>query len=143
MTAIRRFSFMQALAMMIVALGLSTAPAAAQSVTGTFKLPMAAKWGTSFLPAGEYSYSAEISNGMPLVTVRSVDTKWAQMFLAQSVSAEDDSKPATLELTRQGDTLYVSSISARGMGLVFNYALPKVVEAPAVAQLEGASERRH
>jgi hypothetical protein len=143
MTAIRRFSFMQALAMMIVALGLSTAPAAAQSVTGTFKLPMAAKWGTSFLPAGEYSYSAEISNGMPIVTVRSVDTKWAQMFLAQSVSAEDDSKPATLELTRQGDTLYVSSISARGMGLVFNYALPKVVEAPAVAQLEGASERRH
>ena len=143
MTAIRRFSFMQALAMMIVALGLSTAPAAAQSVTGTFKLPMAAKWGTSFLPAGEYSYSAEISNGMPIVTVRSVDTKWAQMFLAQSVSAEDDSKPATLELTRQGNTLYVSSISARGMGLVFNYALPKVVEAPAVAQLEGASERRH
>jgi hypothetical protein len=143
MTVIRRFSFMQALAMMIVALGLSTAPAAAQSVTGTFKLPMAAKWGTSFLPAGEYSYSAEISNGMPIVTVRSVDTKWAQMFLAQSVSAEDDSKPATLELTRQGNTLYVSSISARGMGLVFNYALPKVVEAPAVAQLEGASERRH
>jgi hypothetical protein len=143
MTAIRRFSFLQALALSVLALGLSATPAAAQSVTGTFKLPMAAKWGTSFLPAGEYSYSAEISNGMPLVTVRSVDTKWAQMFLAQSVSAEDDSKPATLELTRQGDTLYVSSISARGMGLVFNYALPKVVEAPAVAQLEGASERRH
>jgi hypothetical protein len=143
MTAIRRFSFLQALALSVLALGLSATPAAAQSVTGTFKLPMAAKWGTSFLPAGEYSYSAEISNGMPIVTVRSVDTKWAQMFLAQSVSAEDDSKPATLELTRQGDTLYVSSISARGMGLVFNYALPKVVEAPAVAQLEGASERRH
>jgi hypothetical protein len=143
MKAIRRFSFLQALALSVLALGLSASPAAAQSVTGTFKLPMTANWGTSFLPAGEYSYSAEISQGIPIVTVRSLDTKWAQMFLAQSVSAGDDSKPATLELSRQGDKLYVSSISARGMGLVFNYSVPKAVETPAVAQLQGASERRH
>jgi hypothetical protein len=143
MKAIRRFSFLQTLALSVLALGLSAAPAAAQSVMGTFKLPMAANWGTSSLPAGEYSYSAEISQGMPILTVRSLDSNRAQMFLAQSVSPGDDSKPATLELTRKGDKMYVSSISARGMGLVFNYSVPKVAETPAVAQLEGTSERRH
>jgi hypothetical protein len=143
MKAIRRFSFLQALALSVLALGLSAAPAAAQTVSGTFKLPMAANWGASSLPAGEYSYSAEISQGMPIVTVRSLDTKWAEMFVAQSVSPGDDSQPASLELTRKGDKMYVSSLSAKGMGLVFNYALPKTAETPAVAQLEGASERRH
>ena len=126
MKAIRRFSFARVLALLVTAVGLSTALASAQSaVQGTFTLPMQAHWEKSVLPAGEYSFKVELQSFGPLVTIHSTDNKIAAMFLARSLSDTSESKTQGLVLTSRGGGMFVSSFQLGSMGLALNYGVPK------------------
>jgi hypothetical protein len=116
-----KFAFIRALVLLAGVVGLSSGLAAAQS--GSFTLPVEARWGKAVLPAGEYTYSLDPTY-QRIVTIRAVDGSAGIMAVASSISGTTPSKDQ-LVLTKSGDEMFVSSLSMKDYGMVLNYSIPK------------------
>jgi hypothetical protein len=142
MKNIGKFSF--AVLLLAVSLGFSAPQAAADSMlSGTFKLPMQAHWGTAVLPAGDYSYTVEMHGSGPVVAIRTADGKCSGLFFARSVSTVAESGVQSLTLTHVGTDTFVSSFQLGAIGLSLDYSMPKQVTAIAQKAATGlVAERR-
>jgi hypothetical protein len=98
----------------------SSGLAAAQS--GTFRLPVEAKWGKATLPAGEYRYSMD-STTDKILTIRSMADGSGVMVLANSITQKQFAQNQLI-LTKRGDQMFVTALGLEDYGMVLNYAIP-------------------
>jgi hypothetical protein len=106
---------------------LSAIPSAyAADIRGKLTLPMEAHWNGTTLPAGNYEYSLQYNGASTVVMVRNTDTMAGSFFMARSVSAAPTAKSGLI-LTREGDSMSVTTLNVGDMSLAFGAFPTKVV----------------
>jgi hypothetical protein len=120
MKLIGKFTFLRALVLLTGVVALSSGLADAQS--GTFRLPVEAKWGKATLPAGDYRYSMDPTTDK-ILTIRSMADGSGIMVLASSISQKQFARNQLI-LTKRGDQMFVTSLGMEDYGMVLNYAIP-------------------
>lgn len=109
----------------------------ASDVRGTVKLPVAASWNGTLLPAGPYEYSVNYNGAATIVQVRNLDTMESALFVVQSLSEAPTTAKTSLVLTREGDSMFVSTLNLDGVSLAFSSAHTK--PAPVMARVHMAA----
>jgi hypothetical protein len=135
-----KFSLVRTLALIVGAGALSSSLAVAQAARGAFKLPAETHWGKITLPAGDYSYSLDAASPTAIVTIRSAANKWSAMVLASSVSDLPPAGTDELVLTKNGEEMFVTALCVKDLGIVLNYGVPRMKEAPSLARSRAAGE---
>lgn len=156
MKTIRNFMILAGLSVAIVAIGAIGAKAEwipLPEFTGSFTLPVQARWGSVTLPAGDYSfyYGASFKGGPYAVEVVSkADGSVRGMFLVRARKETSASKNA-LVCTREGNVDIVRALDLPALGESINFSLPPNTELMAnrqghnatnqTAELEGLTQR--
>ena len=97
----------------------------AETVRGTFKLPVAAHWGKMALAPGKYEFVVDTSSTTRLVTIRSKDTGFAGMTLAASTRDVGSASGASLALAKSEDGVYVQTLYLNDAGVALYFMTPK------------------
>jgi hypothetical protein len=106
-------------------LGLFTTAASAESVHGNFKLTTEAHWGRLLLSPGEYEFTMSKDTSGYMVTVRSTETGWSGMVLAEALSDAQSSVGTRLVLAKSDDGVYVRQLCLADSGITLDYAASK------------------
>jgi hypothetical protein len=116
----------------------------AESVHGTFKLPVEAHWGKMVLAPGDYEFSVDTSAASRVLVVRSKDTGWRGMILAGSIGDVDARSGSALKLVKGEDGMYVQTLYLNDARVALGFAMPKPVmtkiakaASPAMASASG------
>src|SRR5690349_496138 len=97
----------RAVLFVVCAVGLLSSLAGAETVHGSFKLPVEARWGTMVLPPGEYEFVVDTDSLTRMITVRSKDSGWSRMVMTESVSDVGSATGASLTLAKSDEGMYV------------------------------------
>ena len=109
----------------LCAAGLLTTLANAESVHGTFKLTDEAHWGKLLLTPGEYEFSMSKGTSGYMVTIRSKETGWGGMVMAEAISDARATDGTKLVLAKSQGDLYVQQFSLAEAGITLNYTSAK------------------
>lgn len=109
----------------LCAVGLLTSSASAESVHGNFTLTAEAHWGRLLLTPGEYEFAMSKDTYGYMVTVRSKETGWSGMVMAEAASDAQPGKATELILAKSEAGLYVRELCLADPGVTLNYALAK------------------
>ncbi len=124
MKAIQSFSALKTLILALLVVGLSPGLVHAQEpLTQKFTLPYEVHWGTTVLPAGDYSLTLEPTNLWGFVTVRR-EPRGDAVALVRADSWESTSLPdhSKLVLECRGDKATIRAMYLEDRGLLFHYA---------------------
>jgi len=99
-----------------------TSLASAESVHGNFKLSTEAHWGRLLLAAGEYEFAMSKDTSGYMVTVRSTETGWSGMVLAEALSDAQFSEGTKLVLAKSEEGVYVRQLCLGDSGIALDYA---------------------
>jgi hypothetical protein len=94
----------------VCAVGLFSAVAGAETVHGTFKLPVETHWGRMVLSPGEYEFTVDTTGPSRVVTLHSKDSGWSGMVLSRSVSETTATSASKLELAKFDGVTYVQTL---------------------------------
>ena len=108
----------------VCAVGLLCGISNAETVHGTFKLPVEAHWGAMLLEPGEYEFSVDTDSSVRMITIRSKDSRRGGMVLSEGYS-NAGSAGSSLELAKSEDGMYVKAIYLSDAGVALNFAAPK------------------
>ncbi len=109
----------------VCAVGLFSGLAGAETVRGTFKLPVAAHWGKMLLAPGEYEFVVDTASATRVVTITSKDTDWSGMVLASAVDDARTSSGSVMTLAKSQDTTYVKTVYLKDAGVALEFSMPK------------------
>jgi hypothetical protein len=115
----------RAVLFVVCAVGLFSSLAGAQTVHGTFKLPVEAHWGMMVLAPGEYEFVVDTGSFTRMITVRSKDSGWSGMVLSESASDASSATGASLMLAKSEDGMYVRTLYLNDAGVALNFGAPK------------------
>jgi|SRR5580658_4735916 hypothetical protein len=125
MKGLRRYSHV---ALLLLSLLSSTAvPIAthADTILGRFTLTSEARWGSTVLPPGQYTYSIAANAVMPIVIVRSVGGDLGVFVVPVSMTDAREGDPDKLVLEKTNGGMVVTSLFVKDMGVIFHYRVPK------------------
>jgi hypothetical protein len=108
--------------------GMLTTVASAESVHGSFKLTAETHWGGLLLTPGEYEFTMSKDFSGLLVTVRSKETGWSGMVMAEAISGAQPIKDTQLVLAKSEDGLYVRELCLGDSGMTLDYAISKATK---------------
>jgi hypothetical protein len=111
----------------------------AETVHGTFKLPVEAHWGTMLLAPGDYEFRVDTGSSGNIVTVRSLDSQWSGMAMSGSSSGGGAKPGSGLTLTKSEGTTYVRALYLGDLGVELNFGTPKVSKAFKLAKSQTAT----
>jgi hypothetical protein len=111
----------------------------AETVHGSFKLPVEAHWGTMLLAPGDYEFSVDTRSGGNIVTVRSVDSRWTGMAMSGSSSGGGANPGSGLTLSKSEGMTYVKALYLGDLGVELNFGTPKVSKASKLAKSQTAT----
>ncbi len=106
-------------------LSLLSTLATAQTMRGNFTLKANTHWGTLLLAPGAYEFTMDADTSGTLVTVRSKESEWSGMAMAESISDAKPKQGMKLVLERSGGEVYVKALCLGDGGTTLNYATPK------------------
>ena len=109
----------------VCAVGLFSTVAEAGTVRGTFKLPVAAHWGTMALSPGEYEFVVDTGSVTRVVTVRSKDTGWSGMVHATAMDCTYSTAGSEMKLATYDKARYVKALYLYDAGVALEFAVPK------------------
>lgn len=124
MTTIRKFVYAALLAVAAVSFVPSTATAE-EPAHGKFKLTHNVYWGNAVVPAGEYSFSYDPYDTLPVLTLSKLSgTRAGFMLLVPSAdsSKASDSNQLVVETTSDGS--YVTALELADCGMTLHFAAP-------------------
>ena len=124
----------RAVSFVVCTVGLFSAFAGAQTVHGSFKLPVTARWGKMLLSPGQYEFTVDTESTNRMLTVRSTGSSFAGMVLCSSVGDTKPESHSMLELRNSGDEVYVKALYLREAGVVLEFETPKALSKIAKAQ---------
>jgi len=106
-------------------LSLLSTLATAQTMRGNFTLKATTHWGNLLLTPGAYEFTMDRDASGTLVTVRSKESGWSGMAMAESTSDAEPKQGMKLVVERSGSELYVKALCLGDDGMTLNYATPK------------------
>jgi hypothetical protein len=109
----------------VCTVGLLSSLAGAETVRGTFKLPVEAHWGTMVLTPGEYDFVVDTGSLTRMITVRSKDSGWSGMVMSESLADVSSATGASLTLAKSEEGMYVQTLYLNDVGVALNFAVPK------------------
>jgi hypothetical protein len=92
----------------------------AQTVRGSFKLPVEAHWGKMVLAPGEYQFTLNDALGGRILTVRSLETGWSGMVMSSDASDLGSDRETKLLLTTSETGTYVRALCLGESGVMLN-----------------------
>jgi len=111
----------------------------AQTVHGSFKLPVQARWGTMQLAPGEYEFSVDTRTGGNIVMVRSLDSKWRGMAMSASSSGYEAKPGSALSLSKSEGMTYVKALFLGDLGVELNFGAPRLSKAEKLVRSQTAT----
>jgi len=108
----------------VCAVGLFSGFAGAETVRGTFKLPVAAHWGKMMLEPGEYEFVVDTTSATRVVTVTSKATGWSGMILASAVDESRVSPGSMMKLAKSQDATYIKTLYLDDAGVALEFSVP-------------------
>ena len=111
----------------------------AETVHGSFKLPVQAQWGTMLLAPGDYEFSVDTRAGGSIVMVRSLDSQWSGMAMSGSSSGYEAKPGSGLRLSRSEGLTYVKALYLGDLGVELNFGTPRMNKAAKLAKSQTAS----
>jgi hypothetical protein len=99
----------------------------AETVRGTFQLPVATHWGRILLTPGKYEFVVDTGSATRVVTVTSKDTGWSGMILAAAVDETSMSSGSEMKLAKFDNTTYVETLSLKDAGVAWRFSVPRPV----------------
>jgi len=115
----------RAVLFVVCAVGLLSSFAGAETVHGTFKLPVEARWGTMVLLPGEYDFVVDTGSFTRVITVRSKDSGWSGMVMSECLSDASSATGASLTLAKSEEGMYVQTLYLNDAGVALKFAVPK------------------
>ena len=109
----------------VCAVGLFSAFAGAETVRGTFKLPVQTHWGKMVLAPGEYEFVVDTGSATRMITVHSKNTGWTGMLLATALSDAAASSGSMMKLAKFEDGIYVKTLYLNDAGVSLEFTVPK------------------
>lgn len=97
----------------------------AETVRGTFKLPVAAHWGKMVLVPGEYEFVVDTSSATRIVTVTSKSTGCSGMILASAVDEGRISWGSEMTTATSESGTYVKTLYLKDAGVALEFSAPK------------------
>ena len=120
MKSIRAGRLAGRLALGALALGLFALPGKAQSTyQGKFALPVAARWGSVVLLAGDYSFTMQTSGAPYLLDVRG--QRKQAFIMTAAADTRSYSGQSQLNLIKSGEDYSIGSLELPELGLTFVY----------------------
>ena len=99
----------------------------AETVRGTFKLPVAARWGNVVLEPGEYEFVVDTASATRIVTVTSKTTGWSVMILSSGIADARMSGASSLTLANSDRAKYVKTLYLNDAGTALEFSVPKAM----------------
>jgi hypothetical protein len=96
----------------------------AETLRGNFKLTSETHWGELLLAPGAYEFTINSDVFGTIVTVRSKDSGWGGMAMAEGTSNAPD-QGTKLLLTKSEGGVYVRALCLGDSGITLTYAMPK------------------
>jgi hypothetical protein len=110
----------------VCTVGLLSAFAGAETVRGTFKLPVEAHWGKMVLVPGEYEFVVDTESSTRVIVVRSKNSGWSGMVMSEGLSDASPAEGASLMLAKSEEGMYVQTLYLNDVGVALNFAVPKI-----------------
>ena len=95
----------------------------AETLRGNFTIKTETHWGKLLLSPGAYQFTMESDASGNMVTVRSTESQWSGIAMAQSTSDAQQGQGMKLVLERSGGDVYVRQLCLGDS--TFNYATSK------------------
>ena len=111
----------------------------AETVHGSFKLPVQAQWGTMLLAPGDYEFSVDTRAGGSIVMVRSLDSQWSGIAMSGSSSGYDAKPGSGLRLSRSEGVTYIKALYLGDLGVELNFGTPRMSKAAKLAKSQTAT----
>jgi len=113
---------------------------AQEAYRGKFILPVEAQWGQVVLPPGEYSFTLDYDTVAGKVTIRG-GTGRALGFIMNPANCDQQTFDSSeLILVRSGGNYRIRALRLAGLGLAFQYSVPKT-ERQLIVQVPQLLER--
>ena len=115
----------------------------AETVRGTFRLPVAAHWGKMELQPGEYEFVVDTTSATRVVTVTSKQTGRSSMILASAIDDDRMSSGSELKMAESDGVTYVKTLYLNDAGVALEFSAPKAMTklakagSPSVASASG------
>jgi hypothetical protein len=116
----------RAVLLAVCAVGLLSGVSKAETVHGTFKLPVEARWGGMVLAPGDYEFVVDTGSPARIVTVRSKDTGLRGMVLSGGISSASAAKGLRLVLAKSENGMYVQTLYLNDVGIAMEFVAPKI-----------------
>ena len=129
----------------VCAVGMFSGRAGAETVRGTFQLPVAAHWGKMTLAPGEYEFVVDTTSATRVVTITSKQTGRSSMILASAIDEARTSSGSEMKLAKSEDTMYVKTLYLKDAGVALEFSGPKPMTklakaaSPATASASGTN----
>ncbi len=111
----------------------------AETVRGSFKLPIQAQWGAMQLAPGDYEFSVDTRSAGSIVMVRSLDSRWSGVAMSASSSGYDAKPGSGLTLSKSGGMTYVKALYLGDLGVELSFVTPKVSKLAKLAKSQTAT----
>jgi hypothetical protein len=111
----------------------------AETVRGTFKLPVAAHWGTMVLEPGEYQFSIDTASATRMLVVHSTTSSFTGMVLNSTIADMGTAKGSTLALSKVEDATYVEALYLPDAGIALKFGVPTKLARPSKPTTMAAS----
>jgi len=129
MKTVRRLTTMLGLTLVLIALGAISARGQFLDSTqfvGTFTLPISAQWGTTTLPAGNYTLRyGTIHAAGGFVEVRGTEKGSRHVVIRVEGVGQSSATKTALVCIRDGAALFIRSLEMPGIGETATFALPQ------------------
>jgi hypothetical protein len=109
----------------ICAVSLISTLGSAETLRGNFKLAAETHWGKLLLAPGAYEFTTSTDVSGTIVTIRSRESGWSGMAMAEGTSDATPDQGMKLLLAKSEDGVYVRALCLGDSGVTLTYAMPK------------------
>ena len=120
-----KYLAVRAVFLTLCAVSLLSTFGSAETLRGNFTLTSETHWGKLLLAPGAYEFTTDSGAYGKTVTVRSKESQWSGMAMAQSTSDAQSDQGTKLLLEKTEAGVYVRALCLGDSGVTLTYATPK------------------
>jgi hypothetical protein len=120
-----KYFAVRALFLTVCAVSLLSTLGSAETLHGNFTLKAETHWGKLLLAPGAYEFTTSTDTSGTMVTVRSKESGWSGLAMAEGTSDATPEEGTKLLLTKSESGVYVRALCLGESGITLHYGLPK------------------
>ena len=120
-----KYFVVRAVFLTLCAVSLLSTLGSAETLRGSFNLTAETHWGKLVLAPGAYEFTIDSDAFGKMVTVRSKESGWSGMAMAEGSSDAKPDEGTKLLLAKSESGVYVRALCLGDSGVILTYAMPK------------------